>query len=109
MPGSSQVTTPSTRRTFFFDDVFTDLAFLHTLTHHDSSDAADLIDSPARAIASAPNPLSAHRVFTPRDGTSGYRELDNFDLKHRAMFDWLEEALGRAATPAAATGALKMP
>jgi hypothetical protein len=76
---------------------------------NDSSDAADLIDSAARAITSSPNPLSAHRVFTPQDGTSGYRELDNFDLKHRAMFDWLDEVLGRTATPAAATGALKMP
>jgi hypothetical protein len=76
---------------------------------NDSSDAADLIDSAARAIASPPNLLSPHRVFTPQDGTSGYRELDNFYLKHRAMFDWLDETLGRAATPAAATGALKMP
>jgi hypothetical protein len=75
---------------------------------NDSSDASDLVDAATHAIASSPNPLSAHRVFTKQDGTSGYRELDNFDLKHRTMFDWLDEVLGRTARPPAATGARKM-
>lgn len=71
---------------------------------NDSSDAPSLIDAAAQAVASSSNPLSAHRVFTPKDGTSGYRELDNFSLKHRTMFDWLDEVLGRTAKPPAATG-----
>jgi hypothetical protein len=74
---------------------------------NDSSDGTSLIDEAARAIASSPNPLSAHRVFTPQDGTSGYRELDNFGLKHRVMFDWLDEVLGAKRRPVA-TGARKM-
>jgi hypothetical protein len=75
---------------------------------NDSSDGTSLIDEAARAIASSPNPLSAHRVFTPQDGTSGYRELDNFGLKHRVMFDWLDEVLGAKRRPPVATGARKM-
>jgi hypothetical protein len=64
---------------------------------NDSSDLTDLIDEAARIVASSSNPLSMHRVFTPHDGTSAYRELDNFGLKHRAMFDWLDEVLDRKA------------
>jgi hypothetical protein len=30
-------------------------------------------------------------VFTSTDRTSVYRELDNFGLKHRVMFDWLDD------------------
>ncbi|HVW40973.1 MAG TPA: hypothetical protein VHC18_06460 [Amycolatopsis sp.] len=65
---------------------------------NDSSDGAELIDAATGVIASSANPSSAHRVFTAEDGTSGYRELDNFSLKHRAMFDWLDEVLDRNAT-----------
>jgi hypothetical protein len=32
------------------------------------------------------------RVFTPEDG-SNYRQADNFGLKHRTMFDWLDDVL----------------
>jgi hypothetical protein len=32
-------------------------------------------------------------VFTPEDGCF-YRQLDNFGLKHRVMFDWLDEVFG---------------
>jgi hypothetical protein len=34
-----------------------------------------------------------HRVFTAEEGTLLYRQLDNFSLKHRVMFDWLDEVL----------------
>ena len=35
-----------------------------------------------------------HQVFTPDDGTVLYRQLDNFSLKHRVIFDWLDDVLG---------------
>jgi hypothetical protein len=47
----------------------------------------------AAAVEAAPNPASQHRVFSPEDGTLLYRQLDNFSLKHRVMFDWLDEVL----------------
>lgn len=49
----------------------------------------------AAAVEAAPNPASRHQVFTPDDGTVLYRQLDNFSLKHRVMFDWLDEVLGQ--------------
>ena len=66
---------------------------------NDSSDSAELIDGAQRTVGSSSNPSSTHRVFTPPDGTSSYRELDNFALKHRAMFDWLDEIFDRTTPP----------
>ena len=40
-------------------------------------------------------PPTIPKVFTPDDGTVLYRQLDNFSLKHRVMFDWLDDVLGR--------------
>jgi hypothetical protein len=59
----------------------------------DSSDNDELRQQAADAVAAAPNPASRHQVFTPQDGTVYYRQLDNFSLKHRVMFDWLDEVL----------------
>jgi hypothetical protein len=47
----------------------------------------------AAAVEAVPNPASCHRVFTPEDDILRYRQLDNFSLKHRVMFDWLDEEL----------------
>lgn len=47
----------------------------------------------AATVKAAPNPASRHHVFRPDDGTLLYRQLDNFSLKHRVMFDWLDEVL----------------
>jgi hypothetical protein len=38
-------------------------------------------------------------LFTLEDATSSYRQLDNFGLKHRAMFDWLDEVFSRELAP----------
>jgi hypothetical protein len=46
------------------------------------------------AVAATPN--SSLHNFTSADRTEGYRELDNFSLKHRVMFDWLDEVMGLA-------------
>jgi hypothetical protein len=62
---------------------------------NDPSDSPDLRQQAEAAIKAAPNPASRHRVFTPEEGTLLYRQLDNFSLKHRVMFDWLDEVLGR--------------
>jgi hypothetical protein len=54
-----------------------------------------------KSCAGRPRPPSRrHRIrpagiFTPDDGTVLYRQLDNFSLKHRVMFDWLDEVLGQ--------------
>lgn len=61
---------------------------------NDPSDDEDLRQQAAAAVEAAPNPASCHRVFAPEDGTVLYRQLDNFSLKHRVMFDWLDEVLG---------------
>ncbi|HJY95420.1 MAG TPA: hypothetical protein VJ371_10710, partial [Streptosporangiaceae bacterium] len=45
------------------------------------------------SVEAAPNPASPHRVFAPEDGTVLYRQIDNFSLKHRVMFDCLDEVL----------------
>jgi hypothetical protein len=47
----------------------------------------------AAAVEAVPNPASRYRVFTPEDDALRYRRLDNFSLKHRVMFDWLDEVL----------------
>jgi hypothetical protein len=62
---------------------------------NDPSDNQELRRQAAAAVEAAPNPASRHRVFTPDDGTVLYRQLDNFSLKHRVMFDWLDEVLGQ--------------
>ena len=62
---------------------------------NDPSDDEELLRQAAAAVEAAPNPASRHQVFTPDDGTVLYRQLDNFSLKHRVMFDWLDEVLDR--------------
>ena len=62
---------------------------------HDPSDDEKLRRQAAAAVQAAPNPASRHRVFTPEDGTLLYRQFDNFSLKHRVMFGWLDEVLGQ--------------
>jgi hypothetical protein len=62
---------------------------------NDPSDNEELRRQAAAAVEAAPNPASRHQVFTPDDGTVLYRQLDNFSLKHRVMFDWLDEVLGQ--------------
>jgi pimeloyl-ACP methyl ester carboxylesterase/ketosteroid isomerase-like protein len=61
-----------------------------TLGLNDSHDYPELLQQ-ARAAAIA-NKNTAVRVFTPEDG-SNYRQVDNFGLKHRTIFDWLDDAL----------------
>ncbi|HUN32789.1 MAG TPA: hypothetical protein VMU95_12325 [Trebonia sp.] len=60
---------------------------------NDPSDDEELRRQAAAAVEAAPNPDSRHRVFGPEDDTVLYRQLDNFSLKHRVMFDWLDEVL----------------
>jgi hypothetical protein len=62
---------------------------------NDPSDDAELRRHAAAAVEAAPNPASRHQVFAPEDGTVLDRQLDNFSLKHRVMFDWLDEVLGQ--------------
>ena len=62
---------------------------------NDPSDDEELHRQAAAAVEAAPNPASRHQVFTPDDGTVLYRQIDNFSLKHRVMFDWLDEVLGQ--------------
>ena len=61
---------------------------------NDPSDDGELRRQAAAAVEAAPNPASRHQVFTPDDGTVLYRQLDNFSLKHRVIFDWLDDMLG---------------
>ncbi len=44
-------------------------------------------------IARIANKTTDLHMFTPEDGCF-YRQLDNFGLKHRVMFDWLDEVFG---------------
>jgi hypothetical protein len=60
---------------------------------NDPSDDEELRQQAAAAVEAAPNPASRRRVFTADEGTVLYRQLDNFSLKHRVMFDWLDEVL----------------
>jgi len=85
------------RKKFYFDDVFADMLLVHTLNHA-TFKGAEI----AAAVEAAPNPASRHRVFAPEDGTLLYRQLDNFSLKHRVMFDWLDEVLDQRLTRPAA-------
>jgi hypothetical protein len=62
---------------------------------NDPTDNEELRRQAAAAVEAAPNPASRHQVFAPDDGTVLYRQLDNFSLKHRVMFDWLDDVLGQ--------------
>lgn len=58
----------------------------------DSTDYPEVHQQAREAVAATPN--TTVRNFTSADRTEGYRELDNFSLKHRVMFDWLDEVFG---------------
>jgi hypothetical protein len=58
----------------------------------DSTDYPEVHQQTDEAVAATPN-TTVHN-FTSADRTEGYRELDNFSLKHRVMFDWLDEVFG---------------
>ena len=62
---------------------------------NDPTDQEELRRQAAAAVEAAPNPAGRHQVFAPEDGTVLYRQLDNFSLKHRVMFDWLDDVLGQ--------------
>lgn len=66
----------------------------------DSTDYPEVHRQAREALAATPN--STLRNFTSADRTEGNRELDNFSLKHRVMFDWLDDVM---ALPAAAGAA----
>jgi hypothetical protein len=63
-----------------------------TLCINDSHDYPELIEQARAAIANITEAGTRRHLFTPADG-SNYRQLDNFGLKHRVMFDWLDEVL----------------
>lgn len=63
-----------------------------TLCINDSHDYPELLQQARAAIANITQPGTRQHLFTPADG-SNYRQLDNFGLKHRVMFDWLDEVL----------------
>jgi hypothetical protein len=64
-----------------------------TLGLNDSHDYPELLQQARDAIAAIANKTADLHIFTPEDG-SCYRQLDNFGLKHRVIFDWLDEVLG---------------
>jgi hypothetical protein len=66
----------------------------------DSTDYPEVHRQAREAVATTPN--STLRNFTSADRTEGYRELDNFSLKHRVMFDWLDDVVGLPDPVAAA-------
>jgi hypothetical protein len=63
-----------------------------TLCINDSHDYPELLEQARAAIAHITEAETRLHLFTPADG-SNYRQLDNFGLKHRVMFDWLDEVL----------------
>jgi pimeloyl-ACP methyl ester carboxylesterase/ketosteroid isomerase-like protein len=63
-----------------------------TLALNDSHDYPELLEQAHAAASTIANKNATVRVFTPEDG-SNYRQVDNFGLKHRTMFDWLDEVL----------------
>jgi hypothetical protein len=65
-----------------------------TLSINDSHDYPELLQQASAAIAHITEPGTRQHLFTPADGGS-YRQLDNFGLKHRVMFDWLDEVLAQ--------------
>jgi hypothetical protein len=60
---------------------------------NDSHDYPELLQQARDAIATIANKTADLHLFTPEDGCF-YRQLDNFGLKHRVMFDWLDEVFG---------------
>jgi hypothetical protein len=63
-----------------------------TLALNDSHDYPELLQQARTAASTIANKNATVRVFSPEDG-SNYRQIDNFGLKHRTMFDWLDEVL----------------
>jgi len=61
-----------------------------TLALNDSHDYPELLQQARETIANIANKNTALHLFTPEDG-GNYRQIDNFGLKHRVMFDWLDE------------------
>jgi hypothetical protein len=61
-----------------------------TLCLNDAHDYPELLEQARSAVTTIANKRTVQRIFIPEDGTS-YRQLDNFGLKHRVMFDWLDE------------------
>jgi hypothetical protein len=59
---------------------------------NDSRDYPELLQQARAAASTIANKNTTVRVFTPEDG-SNYRQVDNFGLKHRTMFDWLDDVL----------------
>jgi pimeloyl-ACP methyl ester carboxylesterase len=65
-----------------------------TLGLNDSHDYPELLTQARAAVADIPDGKASLHLFTPEDG-SLYRQLDNFGLKHRIIFDWLDEIFDR--------------
>jgi hypothetical protein len=65
-----------------------------TLGLNDSHDYPELLTQARAAVADIPDGKASLHLFTPEDG-SLYRQLDNFGLKHRIIFDWLDEVFDR--------------
>jgi pimeloyl-ACP methyl ester carboxylesterase len=63
-----------------------------TLGLNDPYDYPELLQQARTAASTIANDKTFMRIFTPEDG-SNYRQIDNFGLKHRSMFDWLDEVL----------------
>ena len=66
---------------------------------NETGDASELVRQARSVVADSSNKMSSLRLFTLEDATSSYRQLDNFGLKHRAMFDWLDEVFSRELAP----------
>ena len=62
----------------------------NVLWKNEYRDYPELLEQARGAIANIANKNTALHIFTPEDG-SNYRQIDNFGLKHRVMFDWLDE------------------
>jgi pimeloyl-ACP methyl ester carboxylesterase len=69
-----------------------------TLGLNDSHDYPELLQQARAAAAAIANKNATVRAFTPEDGSS-YRQIDNFGLKHRTMFDWLDDVLNQQEPP----------
>ena len=61
-----------------------------TLGLNDAHDYPELLQQARDAIATIANETTDLHAFTSEDGYF-YRQLDNFGLKHRVMFDWLDK------------------
>ncbi len=77
-----------------------------TLGLNDSHDYPELLQQARAAASTIANKNATVRIFTPEDG-SNYRQVDNFGLKHRTMFDWLDDVLSGAIMPAGSDGAVQ--